>query len=472
MTIDDISKEINNIRGKRNGSLSVDDIERLIWLSRERDRIEGRGVTYHYANDMTIGEIQLAAKVISAQLTEDPYRNNFSCLQCPAPIACNGDWSLFTLPADDSSYSHMFFIETPNYGKICYYLHGFPALLGLESNLFLEDAQNTFKLLYNSEDECGLKEADSLVNSFICINSSITNYFIKAAQESELFSWNAKYNPCFFDRERILNFRGWMMMDMRKEFGVTQPLVGKRYLMRDFAMQLKYLTFWVALMDTFTFPGLKESFREIYANLIDYLLKNYANIYIYDIVAESNLVENSANTKVRGSNSNTTRLKIFFTTSDNIPRLMRLDLPHIDCPYVHINIENRETGENIHQKISQPEKFSGEYDSVFESLIRVLQTYNFYSITTRHSPVSDDRAIFREMKYWTAMYDFAIPAMGSLILGSNDNINHFAVVQQSRKALLLLLQEDGVPVEDSEALNDYELFEFADLTIRKNALIP
>lgn len=70
------------------------------------------------------------------------------------------------------------------------------------------------------------------------------------------------------------------------------------------------------------------------------------------------------------------------------------------------------------------------------------------------------------------MYDFAIPAMGSLILGSNDNINHFAVVQQSRKALLLLLQEDGVPVEDSEALNDYELFEFADLTIRKNALIP
>lgn len=63
MTIDDISKEINNIRGKRNGSLSVDDIERLIWLSRERDRIEGRGVTYHYANDMTIGEYNWLQKL-------------------------------------------------------------------------------------------------------------------------------------------------------------------------------------------------------------------------------------------------------------------------------------------------------------------------------------------------------------------------------------------------------------------------
>ena len=471
MNLQDIKNEIHYLMTKTR-PLSNDDTARLKNLFIEEYRLEKGIVTYHYDKELSIAELQLAAKTIYAQLKQTPYRNNLSQIDCPAPIEVGEDWKNFKVPTYYNPYSSCFYIETPNFGSCHYSLSDIPQILELDSSLFLKSAQDTFRKIYTTENVCDIDDANNLVYSFILINSSITNYFLRIAQELDIFSWTAKYSPCFFDRNRILNFKGWMSPVMLREIDTHLLNIGKRYLIRDFAMQLKYLTFWVGLMDTYTFPNLQDNFHEVYAILVFYLLSNYANIYIYDVVSECKPVSKSDESDSRGSESNTTRLKIFFTNADDKPRLIRLDLPHKDHPYVHLNIEEFGSSENIHYRLSKDESSPGEYDNVFTSLVEALRVNNYYSLSTRHSPVSDDRMVFREMEYWTAMYNFAVPAIGYSLIGNNESINHIPEVNTARDKLLILLEEDGIPIKEAMQLNDAELFEFADKSIRKNALIP
>lgn len=471
MKLQEIKKEIHFLTTKTR-PLSNDDMRRLKNLFIEEYRIENGIVTFHYDKALSMAEIQLAAKTIFAQLKETPYRDNLNQIDCPAPIEIREDWKNFRVPSYYSPLSKCFYIDTPNFGSCQYFLSDMPQILELDSSLFLKSAQNVFRKVYSIDEEYSIKDANNLVDSFILINSSITNFFLRSAQELDMFSWTAKYSPCFFDRKRILNFKGWMTSGLLDGMEPHVLSIGRRYLSRDFSMQLKYLTFWVGLMDTFTFPNLKDSYREVFANLVFYLLTNYANIYIYDIISESNPVFKSDESDTRGSESNTTRLKIFFTTADDIPRLIRLDLPHVDHPYVHLNIEEYGSSEKIHYRLSKDESFHGEYDDVFTLLVEALRVNNYYSITTRHTPVSDDQMVFREMEYWTAMYNFAIPAMGYSLIGNNESINHIPEVNTARTKLITLLEDDGIPVKEAVQLNDSELFEFADEAIRKNALIP
>lgn len=471
MKLQDIRKEIDCIMTKER-PLSNDDIRRFEFLVIEEYRIKNGIVTYHYDKKLSIAEIQLAAKTIFAQLKETPYRYNLSQIDCPAPIEIGENWERFNIPSYYNPLSKYFYIDTPNFGSCQYSLSDKPQILELESSLFLKEAQNVFRKIYTTDEVFDFEDADKLVTSFILINSSITHFFLRLAQELDRFSWTAKYSPCYFDRKRILNFKGWMNHVCMEKKDTHLLNIGKRYLIRDFAMQLKYLTFWVGLMDTFTFPKLQDKYQEIYANLVFYLLANYANIYIYDIISESKPVSKSDESHSRGSESNTTRLKIFFTTGDDIPRLIRLDLPHKDHHYVHLNIEELGSSDNVHYRLSKDETFPGEFDNVFTYLVEALRLNNYYSITTRNSSDFDDQMIFREMEYWTAMYNFAVPVMGYCLIGNNDSINHIPAVKTARTKLLTLLEEDGIPIKDAKQLNDADLFEFADESIRKNALIP
>lgn len=471
MKLQDIKNEIKDLMTKTK-PLSNDDIRRFEYLVVEKYRIEKGIVTYHYDIELSIAEIQLAAKTIYAQLKQTPYCNNLSQIDCPAPIEVGEDWKNFKVPTYYNPYSTCFYIDTPNFGSCRYLLTDMPHILELDSSLFLKSAQDIFRKIYTTEDVYDIEDANNLVDSFILINSSITNFFLRLAQELDMFSWTAKYSPCFFDRRRILNFKGCMSPVFLKEINTHMLNIGKRYLIRDFAMQLKYLTFWVGLMDTFTFPKLHDKYHEVYANLVFYLLKNYANIYIYDIVSECKPVSKPDESGSRGAESNTTRLKIFFTKADDKPRLIRLDLPHKDHPYVHLNIEEFGSSENIHFRLSKDETSPGEYDDVFSFLVDSLRINNYYSTATRHSQVSDDRMVFREMEYWTAMYNFAVPAMGYSLIGSNEFINNIPEVKIARAKLISLLHEDGFLIQEAEQLNDSDLFELADESIRKNALIP
>lgn len=470
MTLQEINKEIRIINEKEGKLLNHADLERLRFLISEKERLIT--IDYHYNQDISIAEIQLAAKVIFAQLNDTPYRNNLENINCPAPDELNREWVKFRDYEKPIKNAHQFLIDTPNHGKCRYFLHGMPQILGLESNLFLDTAQNTIAKILRNDAEYNISDADNLMYAFIMINSSITNFFLQSAQELDMFSWDAKYSPCFFDRQRILNFRGCMMLEGFKEYNHKKLSICRRYIMRDFAMQIKFLTFWVGLMDTFTFPNIGKSYKSVYGNLIAFLLKNYSNIYIYDIITESNNVSDSKHSSVRGSASNTTRLKIFFTTNDDMPRLIRLDLPHEGQPYVHLNIHTYRSEENLHIPISQEETYSGEYDDVFEPLIDVLRVYNYFTITTRHSPVADDRIMFREMEYWSAMYNLNISAMGEVILGEEDKMEQFPVLQEARNKLIALLEEDGIQVQETTQLSDYDLFELSDNILRGNSIIP
>lgn len=257
------------------------------------------------------------------------------------------------------------------------------------------------------------------------------------------------------------------MPEIHLEVDKSKLALCHKHFMYDFAMLTKYLTFWVSLLDVATFPGLAEKYKEVYNNLIDYLLSNYANIYIYDIVAESGTVKNSESIVTRGSESNTTRVKIFFTMNDYEPQLLRLDLPHIDHPYVHVNHENADGVINKHERLSH-DITDDCLDNVFVPLVETLQCYNFFGIDTRHSPVSDDKAFFREMRYLAAMYSYAVVARAYLLLGDDCKAYKQSFVKLWRIKLLELLHEDGLDGEDTHNLDPFTLLEFADEIISKS----
>lgn len=461
--VDEINKELTLLMKADDGNYNFERMEQLI---EEKEILEPeKSLTLHYEESIPIGQIQLAAKVARAWLTKDPYRNNLNLVDCPIPIELKGDWTQLEALADKYGKRLFFYIETPNYGILRYVLKRSRQISDIEANLHLAGAQTTLQKIRNDVENFDIQDADSLADSFVLINSALSQFFFIQADENGTFDWAEKYSPCFFDRKRILDFRGRMMPEIQLEVDQKKLALCRKYFMRDFAMLTKYLTFWVSLLDVTTFPCLPTEYKEVYNNWIDYLLKNYANIYIYDIVAESNIVKNSGSTNTRGSESNTTRVKIFFTQSDDKPQLLRLDLPHVDHPYVHINHQDAEGNINNHIRLSS-DVADGTLDNVFEPLIETLQCYNFFTIDTRYSPASDDKAFIHEMRYLTAMYSYAIVAHAYLYLGYDSEIYKMPEVKLWRIELIKLLSTDGYSPEETCKLDPWSLFEFADTLMK------
>lgn len=463
--IDEINKELTVLMGIDSNQWDWEQIERL---QNEKELLEPeKSLNLHYNTSVTIGQIQLAAKVVRAWLTDDPYRNNLHLIDCPIPNELKDDWRCLGKLALLYSSRRYFYIKTPNFGTLRYAMRRSRQISDIETNLHLATAQKTLKKLCEETEDFTLRDADSLVNSFILINNAISHYFFIKADDTGVFEWTNKYSPCFFERKHILNFRGMMMPEIQQNVDNRKLALCRKYFMNDYTMQIKYLTFWVSLLDVATFPGLPQCYKVVYNNLIDYLLENYANIYIYDIVAESAIVKNANYIETRGSESNTTRVKIFFTMNDDKPQLLRLDLPHIDHPYVHINHENAEGIINKHVRLSD-DVIDGSLDNVFASLVETLQCYDFYGIDTRHSPVSDDKAFFHEMQYLAAMYSYAIVARAYLLLGDDSKVYNQSFIKLWRIKLIGLLREDGLDGDDINNLDPFSLLELADEIICKN----
>lgn len=467
MKLEDIRKQIAELMAADMDDIDFDRLEEL----KEQEELADvqHQLTFRYSNSIPLAQIQLAAKVIRCMLIEDVYRNNANHVDCPLPDGIS-DWREIEKLSAKFGCRRIFFIETPNYGRLCYYTERSKGISDLEINLHLHLAQGTLKKLYEKTTEGTLAEADVLANSFILINSAISLFYYRKANEENVFDWNEKYSPCFFDRKLILNFRGMLMEEIVDIVDEAKLNICKQYALKDFAMLTKYLTFWVGLLDVATFPGLSLEQKSVYKALSDYLLRTYANIYIYDIVAESDSVKQSKNTAARDASGNTTRLKIFFTQADNKPQMLRLDLPHEDHQYVHLNHETID-GKNNHIRISEDEKYSGQYDGVFDPLVQTLQLYNFYTITTRHTPREDDTQVFKEMQYLSAMYDYEITVRSYLYLGSNNEIMKSEYSRNARNTLIGLLVADGLKKDELETLNPYDLFKFADDAICMNKWI-
>ena len=200
-------------------------------------------------------------------------------------------------------------------------------------------------------------------------------------------------------------------------------------------------------------------FIGIYSELILFL----TNPFIYHISCESNPLNASVNVENRESNDNTTRIKVYLTKNDDVPFLVRFDLPHKGEPYVHLNIEKGE--ENIHHRLS-PDVEDGRYDHVFDNLCKALQTFNFNGSFFYHSPSGKDCEIIRRMPEYTAMMNLASYVEGIHLGVILDDlpVGIEYMVNESTEIIRKIVKDD---LEDIDSLSLPDLYCYADMIIEK-----
>lgn len=205
-------------------------------------------------------------------------------------------------------------------------------------------------------------------------------------------------------------------------------------------------------------------------NLSAYMLANYANVFVYNTVVENNPLEGGEVALQRSSTENTTRVKLYLTREDDSPVLLRLDLPHEGYPYVHLNIE--EKGNNNHIPLSG-EAHGDEYDHVFDNLEKALLRYNFNVTEYVHSPVAQDEVIIKDMRYRTALLNYAPCSFYCLafsVLGVDHEpecVTHPFIIH-TRNTLIELLETDGYSKEELLSLDPPNLLEMAYKELLKN----
>ena len=160
----------------------------------------------------------------------------------------------------------------------------------------------------------------------------------------------------------------------------------------------------------------------------------------------------------RGSAENTTRIKLYFTKEDATPILMRLDLPHLEHPYVHLNIEDG--SDNKHVRLSEDSQ-GNVYECVFEELAFALLQYNFNATDYVHSPAAEDKKVIKDMRYRTALMKYAPNAFYYQALGRVPEADSHPMIQHARNVLIELLEEEGLRRKDTEQLTPPDLLELA-----------
>ena len=422
---------------------------------------------FHFTQDTDAAQIQLFAKVVKCMLDNNSTIENEKWLDCTLPQEVQNFSQLYDI-CHTSQKETIFYITTPRYENLEYVAMRSQQIPNIDVNrilLILQPHFNAFKA--DTIQKPYINLVDCLLASFISINTELTNFFLNLADEADSFRWDNKYGPCFFDRERFSAVRDMIVgielqADLIGRYTSTMRDTAKAILM-SLLYQCGFLTFWCCLVDILSFPGSDEKEKEVMKNLSDYLLTNYANVYVYNIVVENNPIESGDLALQRGSTENTTRIKIYLTRYDDSPVLLRLDLPHMGCPYVHLNIE--ENGNNRHILLSN-EAHGNEYDHVFNNLANALLRYNFNVTEYVHSPVGQDEVIFRDMRYRKALLNYA-PCSFYCLAFSDLKINHEhewitdPFIIKARNTLVELLEKDGYNIEELLSLDPPNLLEMA-----------
>lgn len=422
---------------------------------------------FHFTQDTDAAQIQLFAKVVKCMLDDEFSMKNAQWVDCAMPQEVQNLQQLQNL-CDSGQIGSYFQITTPRYEGLEYVSKRSQQIPNLDASLHLSALQPQFYAFKaDTIQESYINLVDRLLGSFISINTELTNFFINLADEADSFSWDDKYGPCFFDRERFSAVRDRIVgieLQAHHIGGYTSTMqdTAKAILM-SLLYQCGFLTFWCCMVDILSFPGSDEKEKEVMKNLSDYLLTNYANVYVYNIVVENNPIESGDLALQRGSAENTTRVKLYLTREDGSPVLLRLDLPHEGYPYVHLNIE--ENGNNNHIPLSA-EAHGDEYDHVFDNLEKALLRYNFNVTEYVHSPVDQDEVIIRDMRYRTALLNLApcsfyCLAFSDLKINEEPNCITHPFIIQARNTLVELLGKDGYNKEELLSLDPPNLLEMA-----------
>lgn len=422
---------------------------------------------FHYTQDIDAAQIQLFAKVVKCMLDDEFSMKNAQWVDCAMPQEVQNLQQLQDLCYSGQIGSY-FQITTPRYEGLEYVSKRSQQIPNLDASLHLSALQPQFYAFKADKIQLSyVALVDWLLASFVFINTDLTNYFFNRAYEDGSFNWNGKYGPCFFDRERFSLVRDRIIgleMQARNHGGYTSTMedTAKAILM-SLLYQCGFLAFWCCLADIMTFPGCEEEEKAVLENLSAYMLANYANVYVYNTVVENNPLEGGEVALQRGSAENTTRVKLYLTREDDSPVLLRLDLPHEGYPYVHLNIE--ENGNNNHIPLSG-EAHGDEYDHVFDNLEKALLRYNFNVTEYVHSPVAQDKVIIKDMRYRTALLNYAPCSFYCLafsVLGVDHEpecVTHPFIIH-TRNTLVELLETDGYSKEELLSLDPPNLLEMA-----------
>lgn len=412
-----------------------------------------------FSINLSYAQIQLFAKIVKSMLRDEYSPGNEYLLGeilLPDNLQSLSDLQDLCLK---NNQDEKFYISTPSHPNMEYGLQWARQISNLDISLYLSSLQHSFnEFKYNNETT--LKIADNLLTAFICINNGLSSYFFFEASDNGVFSWEEKYKPCYFNLDKLRQFRDQIALYETTK-GKKKELLkdSAKGILMNFTYQCGFLCFWCCLLDVMTCQCCTDEEKEVLGNLAQYILKNYSNIHIYNIVVEADCVHNSNHVKQRGSVDNTTRIKLYFTDIGDNPILLRLDLPHIDCPYVHINIESEH--ENTHVPLSK-ETDDGRYDHVFDELRDALLQYNFNATDYYHSPVAKDKEIMRDMRYRTAILNYSICAFNYALIG-NASTSCYAPpdIISARAILEGLLKCETIKQEELKKLNPIDILELA-----------
>ncbi|WP_031534589.1 MULTISPECIES: hypothetical protein [unclassified Bacteroides] len=408
MTLEEIDKKIKE--------MTYNDYDELNHLLMEKERILKR-IHFHFEEQISVSHIQLFAKVFKCFIN-GPYvldEQYLTQLQLVLPKECKDVDALKKKAEEATSTSiDLFFVTTPDYKDLEYttaFNKQIPDMCISIVLLSLQDNYQSIRDFSKQKDIYTL--VDSMISSYKLLNSSIGyNLFYENYNlDGNHFKEKVAPNITHIDFLRRLRSTIYMACDKKEDgnLSVDKKLsVFAKYQILDFVFQCRYLSFWSCLLDIMSFPGLSKAESDVLNKVAGWFLCNLTNPYVYHLICESNPLNKLRSVDMRESSDNTTRIKVYLMKNDDeVPYLVRFDLPHKGVPYVHLNIQhNEENEENEHFRLSH-NVIDESLDHVFENLSESLKTFNFNCSFLYHSPVAKDREIIQRMPEYTAMMDLA-----------------------------------------------------------------
>lgn len=454
MTLEEIRNEIGTLMHKE--SIRKEALERIDYLRMEEERIL-KHFHFHFKEHLSVSQIQLFAKVFKCFINGPYALEDRHLIQLVLPQECKDVEELESI-AQKASFANLFFVTTPDYCSLEYTTAYNKQIPDMWISLDLLSLQDNYQKIYEfSERQDIYALIDEMVTSFTLSNSSIGHHLFFGDYDLGGYNFSDKVAPniTYVDKLR------WIRSSISLACENKKLSVYAKYQILDFAYQCRYLSFWACLIDVMSFPGISKDELEILNKVAGYFLENITNPFVYHISCESNPLNESVKVDNRESDDNTTRIKVYLTKNDDVPILVRFDLPHKGEPYVHLNIQKGE--ENTHYRLSSDVE-DGCLDHVFDNLCKALNTFNFNGAFFYHSPSGKDRDIIHRMPEYTAMMNLATYVEGIHLGLINDDFP-VSIECMLKESIEIIKQMVKDTIEDIEDMTLTALFFYADMIL-------
>lgn len=377
-------------------------------------------------------------------------------------------------------------IKTNMWGNLDYFpvqsKYPYPSAKLFLGNSVLQEIYESLKdhnIEWNSRNICSLSY--NITAYFTLANSCISTFYIQMAQYTGT-PIPCKTCPTFidFERNRYINFMLPTLVE-NKDSGISKKIF--KSLLLEYACCCRYISFWCGLFNIISCPAINLYTRKRFLCLMEYLLSIKENVYLHHIFIESNPVDHACPIEKRGQKENTTRLKLYFTFEDGKPWLARFDLPHVDVPYLHINLSD-ENGEPKDGALSEPLKtFNAERLSHIkigkaddsEDVLKILEDtfvstdFSDDGALQRHAPKDIDKEMLNRVVLERAYFLIAEMELTYSKIKDKSDQEEFEkefyaklssdvreIITSAEEILRTKIQENG---KEYNALNIHEIFD-------------